>query len=145
VYREEEREMIPLCHKEGVGLIPWSPLARGLLAGRRPGDAATTRARTDTLTGQFYYQDADQAVADRCHELARRRGVPPVQIAIAWLLHKGVTAPIVGVTKLRQVEEIAGAVGLALSEEEIQFLQELYVPHPVVGIDVVPPRSGIKV
>jgi 1-deoxyxylulose-5-phosphate synthase len=145
VYREEEREMIPLCQKEGVGLIPWSPLARGLLAGRRAGESATTRARTDTLTGQFYYQEADQAVADRCHELSRRRDVPPVQIAIAWLLHKGVTAPIVGVTKLRQVDEIAGAAGLTLTQDEIDFLEELYVPHPVVGIDVVPPRSGLRV
>ena len=136
VYREEEREMIPLCLEEGVGIIPWSPLARGFLAGnRREADRGETRrAKSDVFAHQLYYQDADFAIADRCVELAARRGVPPAQIALAWLLHRpGVTAPIVGATKLEQLDQAVAAVDLRLSAEEAQFLEERYEAHPVLG------------
>ena len=136
VYREEEREMIPLCVEEGIGIIPWSPLARGFLAGnRRKADRGETRrAKSDVFAHQLYYQDADFAIADRCGELAARRGVPPAQIALAWLLHRpGVTAPIVGATKLEQLDQAVAAVTLPLSPEEMQFLEERYAAHPVLG------------
>ncbi len=134
VYREEEREMNPLCADRGIALIPWSPFARGLLAGARPrGEQHTVRAETDDFARELYFRDNDFAIADRCMEIARRRGVPPAQIALAWLWQKGVTAPIVGITKLAQLDEAVGAVGLPLAAAEIRFLDELYEPHPVSG------------
>ena len=139
VYREEEREMIPLCVGEGIGIIPWSPLARGFLAGnrRKTDRGETRRAKTDAFAHQLYYQDADFEIADRCVELGSRRGVAPAQVALAWLLHRpGVTAPIVGATKLEQLEQAVAAVGIALPPEEMQFLEERYQPHPILGMEL---------
>jgi aryl-alcohol dehydrogenase-like predicted oxidoreductase len=136
VYREEEREMIPLCIDQGVGVIPWSPLARGVLAGTRTreGDRLTTRAGGDPFTDYLYNQPTDFDVVERVAELAARRGVPPARIALAWLMHRpGVTAPIVGTTKPEHLHDALAAEQLALSEEEIASLEEPYVPHPVLG------------
>jgi aryl-alcohol dehydrogenase-like predicted oxidoreductase len=136
IYREEEREMIPLCIDQGVGVIPWSPLARGVLAGTRTreGDRLTTRAGGDPFTDYLYNQPTDFDVVERVAELAARRGVPPAQIALAWLMHKpGVTAPIVGATKPAHLRDALAAEQLTLSDEEIASLEEPYVPHPVLG------------
>jgi aryl-alcohol dehydrogenase-like predicted oxidoreductase len=136
VYREEEREMLPLCRAEGIGVIPWSPLARGFLAGnRRKGDRGETeRAKTDEFAHRLYYSDADFVIAERVVEIAARRGVQPTQIALAWLLGRpGVTAPIVGVSKPHHLEEAVQAVSTTLSAEDVQFLEEAYQPHPVLG------------
>jgi aryl-alcohol dehydrogenase-like predicted oxidoreductase len=136
IYREEEREMIPLCIDEGVGVIPWSPLARGVLAGTRTrgGERLTTRAGGDPFTDYLYNQPTDFDVVERVAELAAERGVSPAQIALAWLLHKpGVTAPIVGATKPQHLQDALAAEQLTLSEEEIARLEEPYVPHPVLG------------
>jgi aryl-alcohol dehydrogenase-like predicted oxidoreductase len=139
VYREEEREMIPQCLDQGVGILPWSPLARGLLAGSRTssGDRLTTRANTDPFLDSLYRPDLDFPVVDRVAEVAGERSVSPAQVALAWLLHKpGVTAPIVGSTKLEHVEDALAAEQLALSEDEITRLEEPYVPHAVSGIEL---------
>jgi aryl-alcohol dehydrogenase-like predicted oxidoreductase len=135
VYREEEREMIPQCIDQGVGVIPWSPLARGLLTGTRTrsGEKRTIRAETDAF-GDSLYGPQDFDVVDRAAEVARERGVPAAQVALAWLLHKpGVTAPIVGATKIDHLEDALAAAALTLSDEEIARLEEPYVPHPVLG------------
>ena len=136
VYREEEREMLPLCRHEGIGVIPWSPMARGFLAGNRTrargGD--TVRSQTDDFAHQMYYADSDFSIADRAAELAKRRGVSPAQIALAWLLAKpGVTAPIVGASKPHHLDEAIAAVDLTLDANELTFLEELYQPHAVLG------------
>jgi aryl-alcohol dehydrogenase-like predicted oxidoreductase len=136
VYREEEREMIPLCIDQGVGVIPWSPLARGVLAGNRTrsGERRTTRAGSDQFTDYLYDQPTDFDVVERVAELAAERGVPPAQIALAWLLHKpAVTAPIVGATKPEHLHDALAAEQLSLSDAEIARLEEPYVPHPVLG------------
>jgi aryl-alcohol dehydrogenase-like predicted oxidoreductase len=136
VYREEEREMIPLCVDQGVGVIPWSPLARGVLAGNRTraGERLTTRAGGDPFTDYLYAQPTDFDVVERVAEVAATREVPPAQVALAWLLHRpGVTAPIVGATKLEHVQDALAAEQLELSERELELLQEPYVPHPVLG------------
>ena len=136
IYREEEREMIPQCIDQGVGVIPWSPLARGMLAGNRTrdGEQRTTRANTDAFGDTLYTQAADFDVVDRVAEVAADRGVPPAQVALAWLLHKpGVTAPIIGATQLGHLDDALAAEELELSEEEMQRLEEPYVPHPVLG------------
>jgi aryl-alcohol dehydrogenase (NADP+) len=136
VYREEEREMNPLCRDEGVGLIPWSPLARGFLAGnRRRGDyGETSRAKTDDFAHKLYYNDGDFAVVDRVGQIAQQRGVSHAQVALAWLLHQpGVTAPIIGASKPLQLEDALAALELKLSDEERQSLEEPYQPHPVLG------------
>ena len=136
IYREEEREMIPQCIDQGVGVIPWSPLARGLLAGNRTreGERLTTRARTDAFGDSLYKPEVDFAVVDRATELADERGCSTAQIALSWLLHKpGVTAPIVGATKLEHLEDALAAEQLELSEEEIARLEEPYVPHAIAG------------
>jgi aryl-alcohol dehydrogenase (NADP+) len=136
VYREEEREMMPLCLAEGVGVIPWSPLARGFLSGNRSrqGYGDTKRAQTDDFAQSMYYQEADFEIAGRAAELAERRGVSPAQIALAWLLHKpGVTSPIIGASKMQHLEEAVAAMEIRLSEEEMKFLEERYQPHPVLG------------
>jgi len=136
LYREEEREMIPQCVDHGVGVIPWSPLARGFLAGTRTreGKRRTRRSETDPLQDEWYGNAGDFDVVDRLAEVAGKRGVPQAQVALAWLLHKpGVTAPIVGATKLGHVEDALAASGLALSADEIARLEELYVPHRVLG------------
>jgi aryl-alcohol dehydrogenase-like predicted oxidoreductase len=136
LYREEEREMIPQCVDQGVGVIPWSPLARGLLAGNRTrqGERLTTRARTDAFADSLYQPEIDFAVVDRTGEVAAERGVPSAQVALSWLLHKpGVTAPIVGATKLAQLEDALAAEQLSLSEAEIAQLEAPYVPHAIAG------------
>ena len=136
VYREEEREMIPQCIDQGVAVLPWSPLARGLLAGTRTreGEKLTTRAQTDSFGDSLYTPDVDFAVVDRVVEVARERGVPAAQVALAWLLHKpGVTAPIVGATKPGQLEDALAAEQLALSADELARLEDPYVPHAVSG------------
>ncbi len=135
LYREEEREMIPQCRDMGVGLIPWSPLARGVLAGNRTrdGERRTTRASTDGFADALY-GESDFDVVDRVVEVAEERDVAPAQIALAWLLHQpGLTAPIVGATKLAHLEDAIGAVGLELSEQERARLEEPYVPHSIRG------------
>jgi len=132
IYREEEREMIPLCIDEGIGVIPWSPLARGFLAGNR--SRGTERAKTDTFAQEYYFTDADNAVADRVAELAKRRGVSSAQIALAWILHKpGITAPIVGASKLEQLDQSLAAVDIKLDEADLKALEEAYQPHRVLG------------
>ena len=136
VYREEEREMIPQCIDQGVGVLPWSPLARGLLAGNRTreGEKLTPRAGTDPFGDSLYDPAVDFAVVDRVSEVAAARGVPAAQVALAWLFHKpGVTAPIVGATKLGHLEAALSAESLGLSEDEIARLEEPYVPHAVSG------------
>jgi len=136
VYREEEREMLPLCRAEGVAVIPWSPLARGFLAGnRRPRDYGdTARARSDDFAQSMYYQEQDFKVVERVSEIAEKRGVTPAQIALAWLLHQpGVTAPIIGASKMHHLEEAAAALEIHFSQEEMTFLEERYQPHPVLG------------
>ena len=136
-YREEEREMIPLCRHQGVGLIPWSPLARGFLAGNRKRDdetaGATARAKSDEMALRYYYEDADFAVVDALSELAAERGESNARIAYAWLLAKGVAAPIVGASKSFQLDEAIAAVDVTLSTEEIARLEAPYRPHAVAG------------
>ncbi len=136
VYREAEREMIPQCVEQGVAILPWSPLARGLLAGNRTreGEQLTVRARTDSFGDSLYTPEVDFAVVDRAAEVAGELGVPPAQVALAWLLHRhGVTAPIVGATKLEHLEDALHAERLPLTVEEIERLEEPYVPHAVSG------------
>jgi aryl-alcohol dehydrogenase-like predicted oxidoreductase len=136
VYREEEREMIPQCIDQSVGVIPWSPLARGILAGtrKRGGERLTTRADSDPFADYLYDRPTDFDVVERVAEVAGERGVPAAQVALAWLLHKpGVTAPIVGATKLGHLQDALAGEQLTLSEAEIARLEEPYVPHPVLG------------
>ena len=135
VYREEEREMLPLCREEGIGVVPWSPLARGFLAGnRRSSDRGeTARARTDKIAHDLYYRDSDFRIVEHVVALAGQRGVTPAQIALAWLLHQpGVTAPIVGATKMDQLEQAIAALNVRLSEDERKSLENLYEPHPML-------------
>jgi aryl-alcohol dehydrogenase-like predicted oxidoreductase len=135
LYREEEREMIPLCLDQGVGCIPWSPLARGLLAGNRDrgGQQRTVRAGSDPLAGELYGDD-DFDVIDAVRAVAAGRGLPPAQIALAWLLGKpAVAAPIVGATKLRHLEDAIAAVEVTLSGDEVARLEAPYRPHPILG------------
>jgi aryl-alcohol dehydrogenase-like predicted oxidoreductase len=136
VYREEEREMIPLCLDQGVAVLPWSPLARGLLAGNRTreGERKTERSRTDAFADSLYTPDVDFAVVDRVAEVAAARGVPAAQVALAWLLQKpGVTAPIVGATKLEHLEDAMAAERLSLDADAVAQLEEPYVAHAVSG------------
>ena len=139
IYREEEREMIPQCVDQGVAVLPWSPLARGLLAGNRTreGERRTARANTDPFGESLYTPDVDFDVIDRVSELAAARGVHSAQLALAWLLGKpGVTAPIVGATRIEHVEDALAAEQLSLSADEMERLEEPYVPHRVSGIQV---------
>jgi 1-deoxyxylulose-5-phosphate synthase len=136
LYREEEREMIPQCIDQGVGVIPWSPLARGTLAGTRTreGERRTTRANSDPFGDSLYQNRADFDVVDAVASVAATRGVPPAQVALAWLLSRpGVTAPIVGATKPSHIEDALAAVQLDLTEDEMRLLEEHYVPHSVLG------------
>jgi aryl-alcohol dehydrogenase-like predicted oxidoreductase len=136
VYREEEREMNPLCIDQGVGLIPWSPLARGFLAGNRTKEnwGATTRAKSDDFAHDMYYEDSDFEVVARVTEIANKRGLPNAQIALAWLLQQpGVSAPIVGATKMQHLEDAVGALSVKLDAAELEALAEPYKPHPVLG------------
>jgi aryl-alcohol dehydrogenase-like predicted oxidoreductase len=136
LYREEEREMIPQCLDQGVGVIPWSPLARGVLAGNRTrsGERRTTRAGSDPFSDSLYALPGDFDVVDRADEVAAARGVPTAQVALAWLLQRpGVTAPIIGATRLGHLTDALAAEELELSAEEVRRLEEPYVPHPVLG------------
>ncbi len=136
VYREEEREMIPLCRDQGIGLIPWSPMARGFLAGNRSreGWGETVRAKSDRFSQGMYYQEMDFAVAERTASVAKLRGVSPAQIALAWMLQKPwITAPIIGASKMPHLEEAVAALEITLSAEENASLEEPYRPHPVLG------------
>ena len=136
IYREEEREMLPQCIDQGVAVIPWSPLARGVLAGNRSraGDKRTTRSETDGFTDYLYNQPTDFDVVDRVTEVADELGVSPAQVALAWLLHKpGVTAPIVGATRLGHLSDALAAEALELGDDVLKRLEEPYVPHPVLG------------
>ncbi len=132
VYREEEREMVPLCRAEGIGLLPWSPLARGLLAGNRR--AGTQRSQADDYAHKLYTMEADDRVVDCVEQVARDRSVPPAQVARAWLLQKSeVTAPNVGATKPHHLTDAVAALSLKLTTQEISRLESVYVPHPVLG------------
>ena len=130
LYREEEREMMPLCVEEGLGSIPWSPLARGLLA--RVPDASTGRSGTDPLVARLYDHPGDEAVVEANRKVAFARGVSPAETALAWLLSKpGVVAPIIGATKLEHLETAVRALDLKLADAEIQELEAPYQPHAV--------------
>ena len=136
LYREEEREMLPLCAAEGIGVIPWSPQARGKLT--RDWDYTSIRTETDEAFGRLFAntQEADRKVVDRVAEVATARGIPRAQVALAWLLAKPViTAPIVGATKLQHLEDAVASIDVKLSEDEIASLEEPYAPHAVVGFD----------
>ncbi len=139
VYREEEREMIPLCRAEGIGLIPWSPLARGFLAGNRKANedkkqSETVRAKTDEYAHSLYYKPSDFTIVDRVTEIAESRGVKNAQVALAWMLSRpGVSAPIIGASKPYQLEDALAALTIQLTAEEIKKLEEAYEPHPVLG------------
>ncbi len=136
VYREEEREMLPLCRAEGIGVIPWSPLARGFLAGNRNASdkGETTRAKTDDFAHKLYYQDSDFAVVDALSAIAQKRGVPNAQAALAWILQQpGVTAPIIGASKMKHLDDAIAALTIKLSEDELRQLNAPYRPHAVLG------------
>ena len=143
-YREEEREMIPLCVEEGVGLVPWSPLARGFLAGSRTREGAkeTARARSDDFADRLYFQPEDFDVLEAVVAVARERSVKPAQVALAWLLSRpGVAAPIVGATRLEHLDDAAAAVALRLSDEEVARLEAPYRPHAILGHEQPKPRE----
>ena len=144
IYREEEREMNPLCLDQGVGLIPWSPLARGFLTGNRTRadldieknktSSATKRAQTDAFGHRLYYADNDFEIVERLKTVAEKKHVKPVQLALAWILSKpGVCAPIIGTSKMYQLEEAVASTNIQLSDEEIKSLEELYQPHRILG------------
>jgi aryl-alcohol dehydrogenase (NADP+) len=144
VYREEEREMIPLCKAEGIGLIPWSPLARGFLAGNRSratndtqskkDQGETLRSKTDDFAHSLYYRDSDFTVVDRITEIAQKRGVNNAQVALAWMLSKPeVSAPIIGASKMSHLEDALKALEIKLDPDEIKALEEPYEPHPILG------------
>jgi 1-deoxyxylulose-5-phosphate synthase len=136
VYREEEREMIPLCLEEGVGLIPWSPLARGFLAGNRNSESRgeTVRAKTDDFAQKLYYRPSDFTVVDRLTEIATKRGIQNAQVALAWILSKpGVSSPIIGASKMPHLDQALAALEIRLDDGEIKALEEPYEPHPVLG------------
>ncbi len=139
VYREEEREMIPLCVSERIGLIPWSPLARGFLAGNRTANedklkGETTRARTDEYAHSLYYRDSDFATVDTITQVASARGVKNAQVALAWILARpGVSAPIIGASKMYQLDDALAALELKLTDDEVKQLEAGYEPHPILG------------
>ncbi len=136
VYREEEREMIPYCRETGIGIIPWSPLARGFLSGsrKRNAGAETERSKSDQYANEMYFQEADFQVLDRVMELAGKKNVQPAQIALAWVLHKeGIVAPIIGITKMKHLDDAVAALDIKLTKEECEYLEAAYVPHKVLG------------
>jgi aryl-alcohol dehydrogenase (NADP+) len=136
VYREEEREMIPLCIDQGIGLIPWSPMARGFFAGnrKRGGGGETTRAKSDPFADELYFRDDDFVVADRAAEVAREHDVTGSQIALAWLLNKPhIAAPIIGSSKIEHLDQAIASLDIKLSDEETKRLEEAYQPHPILG------------
>jgi aryl-alcohol dehydrogenase (NADP+) len=136
IYREEEREMVPLCLDQGIGVIPWSPLARGFLAGTRTKDKSgeTLRSRSDDFAHRMYYSDGDFKVLERVQELAAKIARSPAQIALAWMLHKpAITSPIIGATKLAHLDQALAALELTFQPEQMAFLEQPYLPHPVLG------------
>jgi aryl-alcohol dehydrogenase (NADP+) len=136
IYREEEREMLPLCREEGIGVIPGSPLARGFLAGNRTKEnyGETVRAKTDDYAQKLYYQDSDFTVVQRVSEIAKKRAVPNAEVALAWILAQpGITAPIIGASKMHHLEDAVSGLKLKLTDEELRSLEEPYVPHAVLG------------
>ena len=137
VYREEEREMIPLCLDQKIGCIPWSPLARGFVTGSRKrgdGKSETTRAKTDDFAHSMYYRESDFTVVDRITEIAEARGVKNAQVALAWMFTKpAVSAPIIGASKPYQLEDALGALDVKLTDDEVKRLEEPYEPHPILG------------
>ena len=136
IYREEEREMNPLCREEGIGIIPWSPLARGFLAGNRRAEdfGETVRAKTDDYAQKLYYQPSDFTVVERVTEIAGKRGVSNAQVALAWVLQQpGITAPIVGASKMPHLEDAIAALSLKLDDTELKALAEPYQPHRILG------------
>jgi len=137
VYREEEREMIPLCRAEGIGIIPWSPLARGFLSGRykRGGTPNSVRYKNDHYLPERYFRHEDFDVLDAVEELAKEKGISMAQIALAWLFHKGVTAPIIGPTKVEHIEEAVDALKVKLSSDDMERLESTYKPHIILGFD----------
>jgi aryl-alcohol dehydrogenase-like predicted oxidoreductase len=148
IYREEEREMLPLCAAEGLATIPWSPLARGMLAGTRAalGDSSTTRSETDRLDQILYDQPSDWDVVDAVKKVASERSVAPARVALAWLLHNPVVAaPIVGATKLAHLDDAIAATDLELEASEIAALEAPYAPHPVKGLEPPGPAGGLRV
>ncbi len=142
-YREEEREMIPLCRDQGVGLIPWSPLARGFLSGRykRGMKPDSARYRTDKYFAERFFRPEDFDVVERAEEIAREKGVTTAQVALAWLLHKGVTAPIIGATKVEQVEEAVASLDVKLTNDDMKRLEEPYKTHRTIGPLPIPEQS----
>ena len=136
VYREEEREMVPFCLDEGIGCLPWSPLARGFLAGNRArrGDGVTARSKVDKFADSMYFGDNDFEVLGRVKSVAKARGVKPVQAALAWLLQKdAVVAPIIGASKVEYVDDAVATLDIELTQQEVQQIEELYKPHPILG------------
>jgi aryl-alcohol dehydrogenase (NADP+) len=136
VYREEEREMNPLCLDQGIGLLPWSPMARGFFAANRTrgGGGETTRAKNDPFANGLYFREEDFTVAERAWEVAKARGVTASQIALAWLLNKPhVTAPIIGATRMDHLDQAIAALDIKLTEDELKRLEEPYQPHPILG------------
>jgi aryl-alcohol dehydrogenase (NADP+) len=134
-YREEERDMIPLCKDQGIGLIPWSPLARGFLTGRykRGQTPDSARYRTDKYFAERFFRPEDFDVVERAEEVAKEKGATTAQIALAWLLHKGVNAPIIGATKVEQIEEAVAATDIKLSDDDMKRLEEPYKTHRILG------------
>jgi aryl-alcohol dehydrogenase (NADP+) len=143
VYREEEREIIPLCMDQGLAIIPWSPLARGFLTGTRKREGSNTqRAKVDTFANDMYFREDDFSVADAVVEVAKKRGSSPAQVACAWVLQApGVTAPIIGATKTQHLKDLIAAVDLKLSAEEVAALEKPYKPHPILGHAQPTPKS----
>jgi aryl-alcohol dehydrogenase (NADP+) len=148
IYREEEREMIPLCIDQGVGIIPWSPLARGFFAGHRDpqgGTSVTKRAETDEFAQKWYFHEQNFVVAAAVEKVAKQRGVTPTQVACAWILQApGVTAPIIGATKIPHLKELFATADITLSAEEIATLEEPYRPQPIIGHEQPQPRKMVK-
>ncbi len=136
VYREEEREMIPLCNDQGIGLIPWSPMARGFFAGnrKRDGGGETARAKNDPFANELYFREEDFIIADRAAEMAKARNATASQIALAWMLNKPhIASPIIGVSKIEHLDQALAAVDIKLNDDEIKILEESYQPHPILG------------
>jgi aryl-alcohol dehydrogenase-like predicted oxidoreductase len=135
LYREEEREMIPLCREEGIALLPWSPLARGFLTGKyKRGEAlATSRYKSDEYLAARYFKPEDFDVVETVESLAKQKGVTPAQVALSWLLHKGVTSPIIGATKVEHIDEAVASIDVKLDAGEIKQLESGYKPHPIIG------------
>jgi aryl-alcohol dehydrogenase (NADP+) len=134
-YREEEREMIPLCKDQGIGLIPWSPLAKGFLAGKykRGESPSSKRYQSDAYLRSNYFHPNDFDILDQVVAIAKEKGATPAQTALAWMLRKGVAAPIVGVTRTEQLEELVGAIEVQLTDDDVKRLEENYQPHPIIG------------